>query len=216
MKIYSLFIPLLFIVHYASLGQVIQVEFENSSHDGKIKNHSSLFLTEEKAQFIHDFDGKTIQIEEITVDQEPNHYIINYYPKEKKVKEFRTFKNHLFTSAWNYDDDWTITEESDTILNLPVIKAYKTEDPDFGKTFVWFTTQIPIPAGPYRYSGLPGLILKITYEKDDTTITATQIEELPEHHFIKFNEENVIPMDREDIKWFDEKNAKKKIKRFKK
>lgn len=55
------------------------------------------------------------------------------------------------------DEHWKITNERDTIMGYPVIKATK------GKAVAWFTPEIPLPYGPGDYVGLPGLVLKAQY-----------------------------------------------------
>lgn len=40
----------------------------------------------------------------------------------------------------------------------------------------WYTTAIPIPDGPWKFSGLPGLILQITDSKENINIEAYSIE----------------------------------------
>jgi len=54
-----------------------------------------------------------------------------------------------------YKYNWKITQETDTILGYPVIKAVS------GHLIAWFTPNIPVPFGPNGYGGLPGMILKI-------------------------------------------------------
>lgn len=68
--------------------------------------------------------------------------------------------NSLFreTSSLN-KYQWDITQETDTILVYPVIKAVSRN------VEVWFTPTIPVPFGPAGYGGLPGLILKKRYIK---------------------------------------------------
>ena len=54
---------------------------------------------------------------------------------------------------------WKIESETQTIANYPCQKA----ELDFGgrKWTAWFTTKIPIQDGPYKFSGLPGLIVAL-------------------------------------------------------
>lgn len=55
--------------------------------------------------------------------------------------------------------NWELTNEFSKILNYDVQKATT----DFGgrKWIAWFTKEIPIPDGPYKFKNLPGLILKV-------------------------------------------------------
>ena len=67
--------------------------------------------------------------------------------------------------SFSYQDtvpaiDWQfITEENDTILGYECGKASCNFA---GRTYTaWFSTELPLPYGPYKFGGLPGLILKI-------------------------------------------------------
>jgi GLPGLI family protein len=54
---------------------------------------------------------------------------------------------------------WTIHSETQTILSHPCKKATCRFR---GRDYVaWYATNIPISRGPYKFAGLPGLILKI-------------------------------------------------------
>lgn len=55
--------------------------------------------------------------------------------------------------------DWDLTSEVDTLNGVPVQKALvKTQNTIWE---AWFAPGIPIQQGPYLFSGLPGLIIKI-------------------------------------------------------
>ena len=64
---------------------------------------------------------------------------------------------------YNYDEKadlkWNITSEKEKIGSYSTQKAMT----DFGgRTWTaWFTAEIPIQDGPYKFSGLPGLIVKL-------------------------------------------------------
>lgn len=71
----------------------------------------------------------------------------------------------LGTGTLHYQDSvpdltWhLISEECDTIIGYECQKA----STDFaGRTYTaWFTSELPLSYGPYKFGGLPGLILKI-------------------------------------------------------
>lgn len=61
---------------------------------------------------------------------------------------------------------WEIHDEYKTIGDQRVQKATAPRDDDYEGMTAWFTTEIPISAGPYRTWGLPGLILELKFNYD--------------------------------------------------
>lgn len=65
--------------------------------------------------------------------------------------------NYLYTEQPNFD--WKILSETVTIGEY---KTQKAEGSYGGRTwYAWFTPQLPYQDGPYKFSGLPGLIVKL-------------------------------------------------------
>lgn len=61
-------------------------------------------------------------------------------------------------------NNWEIINETDTVFNYPCQKA-KTNYA--GRTYTaWFTMDIPINDGPWKFGYLPGLILKVTDDEN--------------------------------------------------
>lgn len=61
--------------------------------------------------------------------------------------------------------DWKLIDETKVINSIHCKKAevhYKGRD-----WTAWYSTEIPFPYGPYKFSGLPGLIVKITDKTED-------------------------------------------------
>lgn len=79
--------------------------------------------------------------------------------------EYRLRKNYEYHYYLDRKDtfDWVIKGDTSTIAGLMCQKA----EVDFGgrKWIAWFTPEIPIADGPYKFCGLPGLILTLV----DTT-----------------------------------------------
>ncbi|OPB98855.1 GLPGLI family protein [Elizabethkingia meningoseptica] len=71
---------------------------------------------------------------------------------------------------------WHITNEKGEILSYPVQKATT----DFGgrKWTAWFSTSFPFSDGPYKFYGLPGLILKITDSSNSHNYELISIEKI--------------------------------------
>ncbi len=69
--------------------------------------------------------------------------------------------------------NWQIKNEFKTLSGIKVQKAIG----DFrGRRYVaWFAHEIPLKAGPYKFSGLPGLILSVGDEKNEVMFHATSV-----------------------------------------
>jgi len=99
---------------------------------------------------------------------------------------------------------WKMTGETKTILNMPVMKATATnittrnvmnmengkmerrEIQDTANITAWFTSSIPVSAGPAEYQGqLPGLILEIDVNNGRQAFKATGISEKADLAIIK-------------------------------
>jgi GLPGLI family protein len=83
---------------------------------------------------------------------------------------------------------WKITSEKSIILNYQAQKA----EINFGgrKWVAWFTSEIPIPDGPYKFHGLPGLIIKIEDVSNSHSFELIAVEN--KYYERKFNLKNSI------------------------
>jgi GLPGLI family protein len=69
---------------------------------------------------------------------------------------------------------WSLSSEQHEFLGYVVQKAMAESE---GSTIeAWFTTQIPVPAGPGPYGGLPGTILVVSVDGGRILYTATAVE----------------------------------------
>jgi len=70
---------------------------------------------------------------------------------------------------------WKLADETKTILNHVCKKATMTTER--GTNIVaWYAEDMPVPAGPDRFSGLPGVVLLVDADNGRMTFTATQIQ----------------------------------------
>ncbi len=71
---------------------------------------------------------------------------------------FFVYPDSVPSLEWNFSD-----EETDSILGYDCRKATV----EFaGRNYTaWFTAEIPLPFGPYKFGGLPGLIIKLEDDK---------------------------------------------------
>ncbi|MEJ5051063.1 GLPGLI family protein [Chryseobacterium culicis] len=94
---------------------------------------------------------------------------INYSVEKDKTNQKTYFKDRIGRDLYSYEEDrplnWKIESETRKIGEYKVQKA----ETDFGgrKWTAWFTTDLPYQDGPYKFGGLPGLIVKVEDDKGD-------------------------------------------------
>ncbi|SFI42582.1 GLPGLI family protein [Halpernia frigidisoli] len=89
----------------------------------------------------------------------------------------KEFKGSAFLVTYTKQDViWNITNEQKKIGNYECYKANTTYNDVFKDAKIesrpieaWFCPSIPIKAGPYQFSGLPGLVIIVTDNKTFTT-----------------------------------------------
>lgn len=94
---------------------------------------------------------------------------INYTVEKDKSNQKTYFKDRIGRDIYSYEEDrplnWKISSETRKIGEYKVQKA----EADFAgrKWTAWFTTDLPYQDGPYKFGGLPGLIVKVEDDKGD-------------------------------------------------
>ena len=95
-------------------------------------------------------------------------YSTNYFFKNRKSN-----KCTIKESTGNID--WEII--SDNSKKIGDFTTYEAKTSFRGRNYTaWFTTEIPIDAGPWKFHGLPGLILEVTDEEMGVQFYATSVE----------------------------------------
>lgn len=95
--------------------------------------------------------------------------IINYSIEKDKKNQKTIFKDRIGRDVYTYEEDrplnWKILPETTKIGEYKVQKA----EADFGgrKWTAWFTTDLPYQDGPYKFGGLPGLVVKVEDDKGE-------------------------------------------------
>ena len=73
---------------------------------------------------------------------------------------------------------WKIQPETKMFGNLKIQKATSTWS---GRNYeAWFAPELPFQEGPYKFSGLPGLIVELADDQDNFRFTLVRTEVLPE------------------------------------
>ena len=97
------------------------------------------------------------------------------YPEKRQLD----FYGFIFINRYKYTEplpefDWEITDQTDEILGHECVKATARWR---GREWnAWFS-DIPIDGGPWKFRGLPGLILKVEDSEGIHTICADEIRE---------------------------------------
>lgn len=132
-------------------------------HDGL----NTLYFDRKEGLFIHnDYPTESKYSREGNViwfikgDEEGLPVYVNLKDKYLKYKEdYQSGANNIFIIKEPLPAiDWDVKTESKTIGRYKCVKAVG----NFGnRTYdVWFTPEIPVPLGPYKLGGLPGMILE--------------------------------------------------------
>lgn len=110
---------------------------------------------------------------------------INYTIEKDKKDQKIIYKDRLGRDNYSYEEDrpmsWKILSETRKIGDYKVQKA----ETDFAgrKWTAWFTTDLPYQDGPYKFSGLPGLVVKVEDNAGDYSFDLMKnfkIDALPE------------------------------------
>ena len=100
----------------------------------------------------------------------------------------RDFENNTMTDALSHlgknyliEDEiqpieWKIQNDLKEVAGHICMKAFTEDTLKNQKIVAWFAQDMPIKAGPDRYSGLPGMILEVDINDGAMTITANRID----------------------------------------
>lgn len=112
----------------------------------------------------------------------------------KITKEYPTmkvnFSERMLNSVFGYNEEpkfnWKISNDKQKIGEYEAQKATT----EFGgrKWTAWFTESIPFPDGPYKFSGLPGLIVKIEDADKNFSWVLTANKPLKEFEELSYSE----------------------------
>lgn len=86
-----------------------------------------------------------------------------------KQKNKETVQKDFMAKTFQYEEDspvlkWDLLEGDTILAGYHCSKAKTTL---FGRTYIaWYSSEINMPYGPYKFNGLPGLIFKV-YDTDD-------------------------------------------------
>ena len=107
---------------------------------------------------------------------------IDYIVEKDLIKNITYFKTRLGRDLYTYEEDrkmdWKILPET---VKIGEYEAQKAETTFAGrKWYAWFTQDIPFQDGPYKFKGLPGLIIKVEDANGDYSFDLQQSKKITE------------------------------------
>ena len=107
---------------------------------------------------------------------------IDYIVEKDLIKNITYFKTRLGRDQYTYEEDrkmdWKILPET---VKIGEYEAQKAETTFAGrKWYAWFTQDIPFQDGPYKFKGLPGLIVKLEDANGDYSFDLQQSKKITE------------------------------------
>jgi GLPGLI family protein len=125
---------------------------------------------------------------------------INYIIEKDYPKQSITLKNRIGRDQYAYSENqpfqWKILNET---AKIGEYNTQKAETQYGGRTwYAWFTTEVPFQDGPYKFSGLPGLIVKAEDSNEDYSFDLMQTKKIAEPYVIQNRGGQVITVKKAD------------------
>jgi len=111
-----------------------------------------------------------------------------------------TVTDRVMMDAYSYTESlneisWQILPDTDTILSYTCQKAVTTFR---GRDYeAWFSFDIPVNEGPWKFCGLPGLILKISDNRQHYLYECVSMEQIP--GLIEYADSDYLKTNRKDL-----------------
>ncbi|MGS0747875.1 GLPGLI family protein [Halpernia sp. GG3] len=177
-KLSLIFLLIIFAAHAQNTRVIYEYKFKSDSlsKDSLKKEWMYLDIDKNGSKFYSKskFENDSIMIESVrkqlainsknlSISRQSNSGDVDF-SVDKIYPDYQIFLNtNVDNDKYRVLEDrklvWKILPQDDKIENYKVQKA--TTDFAGRKWTAWFTTEIPIQDGPYKFQGLPGLILKM-------------------------------------------------------
>lgn len=165
------------------VSYILIYKFDSTSQNTKGENFS-LYANKDKSMFLSTVtyvkdslsvqpnpDKKMIALKYRT----PNSYYIVTDSQASAVSQYQTFLNSNVYYFNKEKINWKLENETKEIMNL---KCRKATTELFGRKWIaWYSEAYPFQFGPYKFYGLPGLIVEVYDTKDDYHFLANQIKQ---------------------------------------
>lgn len=161
-------------------GSSLVIQYENKKKDSQV--YQSFVVIRGKDYYqIDSYREMYRDFRALTEDEDflAQKYVVSHY-KNLDIENTIYFSHRMKKVTDVYKDTlpdfhWKISSEQEDVLGYPCQIAYgKFRGRDYK---VWFTPKLPVSAGPWKFYGLPGLVLKAASEHDLFTYEAVAINE---------------------------------------
>ncbi|GEN74405.1 GLPGLI family protein [Chryseobacterium hagamense] len=137
-----------------------------------VKDQVSIFRTEEEKQ-----SDSLIALTGLGLGRkmrlDDQFYVTKNLIENITYKSIQSVYRDIYSVKITEKLDWEILPDKSKMANFNVQKAEVNYG---GRNWIaWFTNEIPIQDGPYIFMGLPGLIVKISDDKNDYSFSLTEI-----------------------------------------
>lgn len=171
MKEFFLTLVFIFLFCLPSFSQVSKIEYYTYTKNtvdttGRrtytlFNNNKSLFvwrsesqLTKTSRNFSSDQKLNTVKVYNDTIGKR----VFNKYSSDSLILNESFLDENYIVLDVKIKNSWSLIDEFKTIANFNCQKASISFR---GRQYIaWFTTEIPVPTGPWKLHGLPGLIME--------------------------------------------------------
>lgn len=144
--------------------------------------------------------GKMQEFSQIPMDRfrtRITYSIYKNYPAGSLTYIDKVMPNIFLYEEKLYDFDWRLIPETAVIQGYNCQKA----STHYGgrKWIAWYTIDLPYNDGPYKFGGLPGLIVKLVDEKVHYKFELVKLERPVDETFIELKEHDYVKTNRSDF-----------------
>lgn len=180
----SKFILILSILSYSVLFSqttrfIYELKYKTDSTSNLYENENAII--EINTNDVQYYESKAIEIDSIN-NLRSNGVSAYPFPFAKLKRKLSDSKNENYyffkNTYWKFEStdvmNWKVENETKTIDKWIAQKATTS----FGGRIwtAWFINEIPISEGPYKFNGLPGLIVEVNDTKDNFNFKLVKIE----------------------------------------
>ncbi len=157
-----------------------------------------------------DFNPATLMLMRKQIPKTEFQYEIYKGVPAEKISHIKKIGSDKYSYTDNKNQfDWKVLEKADTIAGYRVQIATTSFA---GRDYTaWFTQEIPLAEGPYKFNGLPGLIVKIQDHKGHYVFELTHIKKLENPVSLTFMQEEFVETTQEKLLKLEEEYKKDPI-----